>query len=54
MNLEQEILEQKAKIRMLEYKIQALINLLAKEGTILEEEMQAEINSILQEEKNEP
>lgn len=53
MNLEKEILEQKAKLRMLEYKIQALINILNKEGTILEEELETELNSILQQKKTE-
>jgi hypothetical protein len=48
MNPEQEILEAKAKIRMLELKMQALINILNKEGTILDEELKAEIDALLQ------
>jgi hypothetical protein len=48
MNTEQEILEAKAKIRMLELKMQALINILNKEGTILDEELKSEIDALLQ------
>lgn len=51
MNLEKEILEQKAKIRMLEYKIQALQNLLNNEGIIVDDELETELKSVMNEEK---
>jgi hypothetical protein len=51
MNLEKEVLEQKAKIRMLEYKIQALQNLLNNEGIIVDDELETEIKSVMNEEK---
>jgi len=51
MNIEKDVLENKAKIRMLELKIKALINILNKEGVILEEEIEKELNSVIQQDK---
>lgn len=51
--VEKDILENKAKIKMLELKIDAIINLLSKEGIILNEEVEKEINSIIRQQKKE-
>jgi len=51
MNVEKEIVENKAKLEMLELRVKALMKILSKEGVILEEEVERELDSIIKEEK---
>ena len=44
---EQEWLEHKARIRMLELKIESIIEILSKEGTILKEEIEQEVKNLV-------
>ena len=47
--MDQEQLEIKAQIRMMEKKLQALIKVLEREGVIIEEEVAATLNELLDE-----
>ena len=53
MNPEDEIIENKGKIRMNDLKIQALINILSKEGVTTKEEVENELKELLEVEKGE-
>jgi len=47
MSFEKDILENKAKLRMLELKLDAVINILIKEGIMLKEELDLELNNLI-------
>jgi hypothetical protein len=47
MDTEKELLEHKAQIKLLEAKVQALQNLLSREGLVDEDELQDELNRII-------
>ena len=52
MDIEKDVLENKAKIRIIELKINALTKLLNKEGIVLEEELETELSKLVKEQKN--
>ena len=52
MDTEKDVLENKAKIRMLELKIEVLTKLLNKEGIVLEEELETEFSKLVKENQN--
>ncbi len=47
MNIENDVVENKGKIKMLELKMKALVKLLAKEGVVTTKEVEAEFNKLL-------
>ena len=47
MNIEKEVMEDKARLRMLELRYKALINILKNEGIVIEEEVEQELNNII-------
>lgn len=47
MDIEAEVMESKGKIRLNELKIEAVINILSKEGIITHEEAEDELNKLL-------
>lgn len=52
MDIEKILLEEKAKIRMIEIKISALLNMLEREGAIVKNELDDEIGKLIDSEKN--
>ena len=53
-DIREEVLDNKGEIRMGELRLQALINLLSKEGVITKDEIEEELNNLLALDKEEP
>ena len=52
MDVEKEVVSDKGRIKILELKLKALINILQKEGIATHEEIDAELNDLVDEETN--
>ncbi len=53
MKTEDAVVENKGKIRMLEFRIQALINILSKEGVIVKTDVKEEFDNLLKVDESE-
>lgn len=48
MNINEEVLKNKNKIKLIEVKLEALINLLSKEGVITHQEVEEEVEKLIE------
>jgi hypothetical protein len=54
MNIEEETIKNKNRIKMSELKIKAIINLLSKEGILTHEEVEEEVNDLISKKEETP
>ena len=52
MNIENEVIENRGRIKMNEFTLKALINLLSREGVVTKDEVKEELDNLLRSDEN--